>query len=406
MKVKLSIFAFGLSSTKQGKKVIDINQIRRNEVYVLKFTEKTLQKALEEITMKKIIGLVVFLAMLFPFLAWAQESDIYNNLYTNNLVSDSITGFSLNTSKERVKFLKAEAKKGSGTAYFLLGDIYNYPFYDYYNRKKAFKYYQKAVSYGEIKAYQRLGGYYQQNKPPDYDQAEKYYLLAIDNGYTFALLNLAFLYMETNWKKYSFAKANDLLDDLLACSNPPTEAMIAKAKNLINGFGTVQDPQAAIALLEEAIEKNHPAAPIYLGTIYLDGKYVTKDKNKAYELFQNAYEGKSIGNRMDVAYYLMTSNNAEAKNIGFNYLKELAEIDKYPLAQFYLAQSYNIGVGTDKNLVEAAAWYITSYYGKLPDNYSMYAYGNYKSLFNGLNIDQRKELLAKRKEYIKQYVKK
>ena len=76
------------------------------------------------------------------------------------------------------------------------------------------------------------------------------------------------------------------------------------------------------------------------------------------------------------------------------------------MTQFDLAQSYNIRVGTDKNLVDAAASFITSYYGKLPDNYSMYAYGNYISLFNGLNIDQRKELLAKRKEYIKQYVKK
>jgi len=37
---------------------------------------------------------------------------------------------------------------------------------------------------------------------------------------------------------------------------------------------------------------------------------------------------------MNVAYYLMTSNSAEAKTIGFSYLKELAEIDKYPFNNF------------------------------------------------------------------------
>ena len=108
------------------------------------------------------------------------------------------------------------------TFFYLTNQCYNNLGVDYYLEKDYVnmeKYYMLAVGDGDSNAMVNLGRYYQ-NEKKDYINMEKYYMMAIDYGETCAMYNIG-VYYQNEKKDY----ANMEKYYMMAIDNGDSDAM-------------------------------------------------------------------------------------------------------------------------------------------------------------------------------------
>jgi len=114
---------------------------------------------------------------------------------------------------------------------------------------------------------------------------------------------------------------------------------------------------SAVYWLQEAAKDNHPQAIGILGVCYADGYGLEQNDDKAFELYNKAYEMGNLDVRLDLA-------NCCAKGLGVpedaekavSFYKELAE-EGNQNAWIHLANHYRSGIGVAQNCDEAMKWY-------------------------------------------------
>lgn len=146
------------------------------------------------------------------------------------------------------------------------------------------------------------------------DNALAYYLLSLERGdrnmlhraakagNVYALNELgARMMAETKARRTSYASANRKLDDCYvyfsraADKRDPT-ALYNLGVCLLNGYGCIKNPAAALENFRRAADMNHPRAINALGEMYRDGVEVEADAAKALGYFaESARSGNSYG---------------------------------------------------------------------------------------------------------------
>ncbi|CAA6820144.1 MAG: TPR repeat [uncultured Sulfurovum sp.] len=186
-----------------------------------------------------------------------------------------------------------------------------------YSEKKEYnqaeEYYLKAIESGNTKALRNLGLLYKEKK--EYNQAEEYYLKAIESGNMDALNNLGILYSEK--KEYNQAEEYYL------------KAIESGNMDALNNLGVLYYEKKEYNQAEEyylkAIESGNMDAPNNLGLLYKE----KKEYNKAEEYYLKAIESGNMDALNNLAWLYFELDKEKEKALEY--------IEKYYLNE----QNYN-----------------------------------------------------------------
>ena len=252
----------------------------------------------------------------------SEKGDTGSMYYLSTMYSKGI-GVSQNQEKA-IELLEQEADYGIASSMNLLGRIYEFGKWAYYvqttDLTKALKWYKKAEEHNFEGAkenvqrvlktvYETANNYrtgdngYEKNE----EEAVKYYKLVAEDEdaekqpVLHACYFLGWI-MSHNETTKDDTEAAGWYEK--AVKEGYTYAMNNLANMYIDGQGVSQDYEKAVELYNEAIEKSDATAMNNLANMYIDGQGVSQDYEKAMQLYKQAADG---GNR-----YAM-------KNIGYNY---------------------------------------------------------------------------------------
>lgn len=153
---------------------------------------------------------------------------------------------------------------------------------------KAFEYYQKAATIGNLQAIYKIGTFYEDGNVVTKDEARacQLYQKAAEGGCIEAQSNLG--------KMYAYGRGvqrnNDLAFDWTykAAIRGHTKAQCNLGVMYEEGIGVIQDFKLAIYWYQRATEQNLPDAQCYLGMLYYKGRGIEKDIKKGIEWYQLA----------------------------------------------------------------------------------------------------------------------
>ncbi len=221
-----------------------------------------------------------------------------------------------------------------------LGVLYDKGLKDH---ERAEKYYLMAVENGHAGAMFNLGVFFDEDLK-DYEKAKKYYLMAIKKGHADAMYNLGFLYDQM---PNDVGKAEKFY--LMAAEKGHADAMC----NL--GFlyqYELKDIEKAEKYYMMAVEKGHAAAMHNLAVLYFEQK---KEKDRAVELSEEAvYLDNSILNAQFLAKVYLWNDQLENSICTINELLDNKEfVDEYTL---HLREYLMLLIAKEQDL------YITEYF--------------------------------------------
>lgn len=191
-------------------------------------------------------------------------------------------------------------------------------------KKDCVEYYKAASKLGSGCGSAWLGIIYDEGKyvPQDIEKAKEYFLLAIQQGYTYAYYNLGISYF--NLKQYDKAK--------MCCEkvvNEEPEAYIILGTMYEEGLGVAKDGQKALGMYRLAYKNGKQGEGAYnQGRLYYYGELVEEDDKKALELFQEALKfGEKSANYYIGAIYGIGIKNYLEPNIeqALQYLSAVPE---------------------------------------------------------------------------------
>ena len=223
--------------------------------------------------------------------------------------------------KKAIKTLEKIENEDGGIKFYGLGLVY----YLLNNYNEAERYYLKAIDKGHVDAMYSLAILYQEQKK--LESAEQYYLKAIENGNVNAMFNLANLYSEQNKPEFAeqyyikaiengdiYAKNNLLI--LYYSFNKNKE----KASEYINGlerkdfklivelwngkFNNVE--QRSIELIKENPETNY--------SLFLQELLIHQQNTIVHKLFTNTEIGKTLQDKYQVLFYVEQLINDKNKS--------------------------------------------------------------------------------------------
>ena len=123
------------------------------------------------------------------------------------------------------------------------------------------------------------------------------------------------------------------------------------------GFDRQITEEQAFTFLEDAKEKNFPAAIVQLGTCYYSGRWVKQDRVKALELLRRAEELGSRDAQIRLCIIELKDNQDTLKLCGCFNLLQLAVHDGSVLAEAIIGYGYEKGIGVKQNKPEAVKYY-------------------------------------------------
>ncbi len=228
--------------------------------------------------------------------------------------------------------------------------------------KKAFDYASRSAEMGNADGCEALGEIYEYGfgvVAPDHAAAAKNYALAAEAGDQEAMYNLARIYESGLGVEQNTAKAQELYGQL---AKQLTEAEPAGLDDMqqrllgvlyLNGKGVGQDADKAADLLEAAVEQENWYAAAELGKCYYDGIGVEKDEQKGFELISLAADHGMISSIFNIglAYdqgYGVEVNDEKA----VQYYRKAADLG-LPDAMINLAIMYEEGRGVERDYAEA-----------------------------------------------------
>lgn len=225
----------------------------------------------------------------------------------------------------------------------------------------------KAAENGSPEALTLLGYFYQHGIHYSKDEitAAAYYIRAIslDSPAAKALL-------------WNMNRENNLYKELvqLTAQDDPEALFVWYGLNSLELDNSITK-QDAFNLLKKSAGHNYPPAVVELGLCYYTGKYTAQDKNKAYEVWNDAQKRgiKEAELRMETAKVLQHGNLPSELRI--NILNNW-ERNGSILAQAILGYCYEKGIGVTEDKGKAAKYYrLSAHRG------SEYAYRELKRLY-------------------------
>lgn len=193
----------------------------------------------------------------------------------------------------------------------------------------------------------------------NYKEAYKWYIKSAQQGNTSAQFNVALLYYVGNGVEKSHDNAINWAKMSAAGGNIDASYLVGDIYFNTNNF------EEAISWLTKAAELGSVGAQRDLAQMYYFGRGVQKNLKEAYKWYSKAAEQGSSTAQFNLAMaYIEGDFLAQNYNEAFSLLKTVTEQDEQDVpdpevsfAQIELANLYYSGLGTEKNLVEAARLY-------------------------------------------------
>ncbi len=193
-----------------------------------------------------------------------------------------LDGFTKNYDAAFKLFTTVIEKRDEPRAYNNLGWMYQRGLGVEKDTKKALEYYQKAADKGDAAAMVNIGNYYEALK--DYKEAGKWYLLAALSGNQIGALNYGNLY---HWG-WGVEQNRELAYKIfMHCyiKRYRRGSCYYLGRYAEEGYIDKPDPTLAAKYYTEGGEAGDPDCYTHLGLLYLDGKGVEKDEQKAFSCF-------------------------------------------------------------------------------------------------------------------------
>ncbi|RUR07952.1 SEL1-like repeat protein [Legionella sp. km772] len=215
---------------------------------------------------------------------------------------------------------------------YYLGRVYLYGYGQLKNTDLAMRYFLKSAEKGYLPAVQLMAKYsLMHDKNPE--QAVKWYKQAASEGDINAQLFLAAAYLYGLGVKKNTDVASHYYIDAAKSGNPL--AQFALAENFIDSRHS-GNTKLGLIWLNKAAANGNPKALTKLAGLYLAGKLVTKDVNKATELLTKAVEQNYTPAMVELGNLALTQGNSNKALDWFN----MAAKQKDPEAYLELAHAY------------------------------------------------------------------
>lgn len=193
-----------------------------------------------------------------------------------------------------IEILDTDFFKNDAIAHYILGEMYSYGSKRETNLKrdarKAMKHFKRSSELGYREASVEIARSYEvgDGVKESRNQAAKYYLIAIEQGHIVSKYKLADLYIDYFPEKIS--DAITLLKEIINDGEYEDLACAALGKIYLKGKNVDKDYQKAKAWFEKGVEYEHSSCYMDLSFMYFFGLGVGKDLNKALELVELAGE--------------------------------------------------------------------------------------------------------------------
>lgn len=188
--------------------------------------------------------------------------------------------------------------------------------------------------------------------------AEHYYKIAIENGSTKAMVNLASLFIEGTIVTKDVEKGIELYEK--ACELKDVYAVYNLALLYYEGIARPRDMGRAVHFLEIGTSLNHPRSFNFLGCLYIEGNSVPRNILKAIEYFEKA----SDLNDKDAIFNLgVIHNDIGAKQEALKYFEKGALLGSGTNA-LKAAKIYEKGETVKKDLNKSKQYYKVGMYCK------------------------------------------
>ncbi|MDR0228149.1 MAG: sel1 repeat family protein [Flavobacteriaceae bacterium] len=253
--------------------------------------------------------------------------------------------------------LAAERNHNNGTEY--AGKYHRYGYVGEPDYAKAMEYYNRAIEYfnsGYAKVEKAMMLEAGEGVAVNYEEARDLYLSALENGYTYAALRLAFMYEENVLGEPDLAVAREYFEQAAAAEIPA--GVYNTARFYRYGMGGEADEVKAFELFEKALEMGFVDANVDIALAYEEetcGK--SYDPEKAFEYMMVAAEEGFSYAMFKVGCYHMyrTIENANNEEAIF-WLDKAVEMGS-GLAMLTLGDFYLYGYGEEREYEKAIAYY-------------------------------------------------
>ncbi|MDR2222060.1 MAG: sel1 repeat family protein [Flavobacteriaceae bacterium] len=253
--------------------------------------------------------------------------------------------------------LAAERNHNSGTEY--AGKYYRYGYVGEPDYAKAMEYYDKAIEYfnsGYAKVEKAMMLEAGEGVEVNHEEARDLYLSALEYGYTYAALRLAFMYEEDVLGEPDLAVARQYFEQAAEAEIPA--GVYHTARFYRYGIGGEADEVKAFELFEKALELGFVDANVDIALAYEEetcGR--TYDADKAFEhMMVAAEEGFSYA-MFKVGCYHMYKTIEHAKNEeAVFWLNKAVDLGS-GLAMLTLGDYYLYGYGEEREYEKAIEYY-------------------------------------------------
>ena len=247
------------------------------------------------------------------------------------LADNDFNAYRLGNYNKALEPLISKTGKDAVADYYL-GRVYLYGYGQLKNTDLAMRYFSKSAEKGYLPAVQLMAKYsLMHDKNPE--QAVRWYKQAATEGDINAQLFLAAAYLYGLGVKKNTDVASHYYIDAAKSGN--SLAQFALAENFLNSRQSSNNKLGLIWLTRSANNGN-PKAQTKLAGIYLTGKLVTKDVNKATELLTQAIAQNYLPAMWDMASINLTQGNT---NKALEWYK-MAASHNDPEAYLQLAHAY------------------------------------------------------------------
>jgi len=221
---------------------------------------------------------------------------------------------------------------------------------------RAYQWNSAAAQAGSAEAQGRLAYQYAMGLgvEPDYALAEHWFLAAAGQGHPSGQFGLGMLYASENLGGADYAKAAHWFARAVT-ENDDIGSKYYLGLLLKDGLGVPADQERAVELLSEAAEGNHTEAMFRLGELYSER---AGDKNFALAetWLRRAGARGHVRALVSLARILVLGTAIPDYSTAAVALREAADLGD-ALAQFYLGQFYNSGLGVPPDPEEAGIWF-------------------------------------------------
>jgi len=237
------------------------------------------------------------------------------------------------------------------------------------NQDEAFRWYVKSANQGYPDALYTVAIYYQNGEIVEKNEqkALDLYIEAAEKGCVEAYYYLAYLYKIGSMVEVDYDKAFHYA--LLAANSNDAEAQQMLGGFYQDGIGTEVNYAEAMNWYQKSVDNGCVYSQISIGLLYEKGLGVDTDKQKAFNYYMEAAEQGEISGYfyLGLWYFYKTDDDSDEYindwKEAFKYYKLAAELavekEEYEYTEAFtsLAEMYEFGWGTDKDIAKAIEWY-------------------------------------------------